>query len=259
MSYSPAADITLDQFGAAAANVSFGNHKATLISNGTATTDATAYGQLLNGWLSDGTTWTYASATTFTVPGNVTTTYTKGTRLQFTQSSTVYYAVVVANAYVSSTTVTIAGTTVANSAISANSYSYAANPQGYPTEFSFAPTITASGVAPTTLTYANQTGIFSIVGGLCIVNASIQISTFTIGSGTGNAYFLLPVACSSAEQSTNPVGTILWQSGASTNTIALLATPGSSSIYGEAINNGILALSSLATSYTYRYSALYAI
>lgn len=88
-------------------------------------------------------TWTYASASTFTIAGvDLTTTFTKGTRLKFTQT-TVKYAVVVSSSFSTNTTVTIAVNTdytIANAAISANYYSYQANPQGYPGIFNWTPT-----------------------------------------------------------------------------------------------------------------------
>lgn len=86
-------------------------------------TDASAY------------TWVYASASTFTIAGvDLTGTFTKGTRLKWTQT-TVKYGVVIDSSFSTDTTVTIATNTdytIANAAISANYYSYQINPQGYP-------------------------------------------------------------------------------------------------------------------------------
>jgi len=60
------------------------------------------------GWTASADTWTYASASTFTIAGiDRTAVYTKGTRLKFTQT-TVKYAVVVSSAFSTNTTVTIA-------------------------------------------------------------------------------------------------------------------------------------------------------
>lgn len=92
-----------------------------------------------DGWTDGSTyTWTYASASTFTIAGvDLTTTFTKGTRLKFTQTS-VKYAVVVSSSFSTDTTVTIAVNTdyvIANAAITANYYSYQVSPQGYPTWF----------------------------------------------------------------------------------------------------------------------------
>lgn len=139
---------------------------------------------LTDGWVSSSDTWTFATASTFTIAGvDRTTTYTKGTRLRFTQT-TVKYAVVVASSFSTNTTVTIAVNndyTIANAAISANSYSYEANPQGYPTWFNYTPTYTGYNGAVTTLL-----GRFAIVGSSCTL-----ILYFT---GTSNQTFLTATA-----------------------------------------------------------------
>lgn len=112
------------------------------------------------GWTASADTWVYASASTFTIAGvDRTTTFTKGTRLKFTQT-TVKYAVVVSSSFSTNTTVTIAVNTdhvIANAAITLPYYSYQVNPQGYPLWFAVAsPTWTVasfdngSGGQPTT-------------------------------------------------------------------------------------------------------------
>lgn len=96
-----------------------------------------------SGWTASSDTWTYASATTFTIAGvDRTTTFTKGTRLKFT-NSTLKYAVVAGSSFSTDTTVTILTTTdyvIANDAISSPYYSYQVSPQGYPTWFNITPT-----------------------------------------------------------------------------------------------------------------------
>lgn len=91
-----------------------------------------------DGWTASADTWVYASASTFTIAGvDRTTTFTKGTRLKFTQT-TVKYAVVVSSAFSTNTTVTIAVNTdytIANAAITLPYYSYQACPAGYPNAF----------------------------------------------------------------------------------------------------------------------------
>jgi len=95
-----------------------------------------------DGWLVAGETWTYASASTFTVSGDVTAKYSKGTRLKFTQSGSVKYGVVISSVYSSpNTTVTILTNTdytIASATISDNYISYSLNPQGYPAWFAVA-------------------------------------------------------------------------------------------------------------------------
>ncbi len=106
----------------------------------------------IDGWTDDtARTWTYVSASTFTVTGDQTAVFQKGTRLKFTQT-TVKYAVVVSAAFSTVTTVTIlvnTDYTLANAAITANFYSYQESPQGYPDWFSWTPTFTGFSADPT--------------------------------------------------------------------------------------------------------------
>lgn len=143
-----------------------------------------------DGWISAGETWTYASASTFTVSGDVTAKYPKGTRLMFTQT-TVKYGVVASNSYSApNTTVTIivnTDYTLANAAISANFYSYDINPQGYPGWFNWTPTLTGFSVNPTNTLYK-----FNAIGN------RIQILYRQGTNGTSNLStktYTLPVAC----------------------------------------------------------------
>lgn len=66
------------------------------------------------GWLKDTATWTYASASTFTVAGNVEDQFKAGLYIKLTQSATVKYFCVVESEYDGSTntTVTVVGTDI---------------------------------------------------------------------------------------------------------------------------------------------------
>lgn len=138
------------------------------------------------GWFDDsGETWTYASGSgggtaTFTVNGDKTATFSPGTRVKLTQSATVKYFVVASSAVAAgTTTVTItAGSdyTLANSAISANFYSYASAPQGYPNAFNFAPVWAGFSVNPV----AAQ-AVFSVLG------RNVTVAIFLSAYGTSNA------------------------------------------------------------------------
>lgn len=134
----------------------------------------------IDGWVSDtANIWTFASSTTFTVVGDRTTIFSKGTRLKLTQSGSVKYFVVVASSHAAgTTTVTItAGTnyTFANAVVSENYYSYLVNPVGYPFWFEFVPVYGGFSADPPTTTYR-----FTVVGQAC------TIFVFT-GNGTSNA------------------------------------------------------------------------
>lgn len=138
-----------------------------------------------DGWTSSADTWTYASASTFTISGvDRTAIYTPGTKLKFTQTSA-KYAVVLSSAFSTNTTVTIAVNTdyvIANAAITAPFYSYDANPQGYPGWFAYSPTITGFTSAP-----ATPNARFSIQGRTCFIKMRTGLATsnatgFTITS-----------------------------------------------------------------------------
>ncbi len=162
-----------------------------------ATAASWAAGSSTDGWTSSSDTWTYASASTFTIAGvDRTTTFTKGTRLKFTQT-TAKYAVVVSSSYSTDTTVTIAintDYTIANAAITSPYYSYQASPQGYPTYFNYTPgTYTGSG----SMTYGSVSTIlarFSVIGTTCTVflNASGTIG----GTPSYGIDFSLPITAS---------------------------------------------------------------
>lgn len=74
---------------------------------GTPVTKKVTVASLMTGWINDNATWTYASASTFTVAGDQTAIFTKGTKLKWTQAS-VKYGYVISSSYADpNTTVTI--------------------------------------------------------------------------------------------------------------------------------------------------------
>jgi hypothetical protein len=85
-----------------------------------------------DGWLRAGAnTWTYASANTFTVDGDITGRYEAGMFIKWTQSSTVKYGCIVSASYSEpSTTVTICGDAIASETISDNFVSRGLRPVG---------------------------------------------------------------------------------------------------------------------------------
>ena len=99
---------------------------------------------LSGGWILDVNTWTYVSASSFTVAGNQTAIFTKGLRVKWLQTIN-KYGVVLSSVYASGTgltTVNIAVNgdyTVTNAAISATAYSNLDEPRGWPGWFNYAP------------------------------------------------------------------------------------------------------------------------
>lgn len=96
------------------------------------------------GWVSSGETWTYASATTFTISTDKTGKYQKGDKLKLTQTTAKYFYIVVTPTYSSGTgltTITVSGGsdyTLANAAITSPYYSKVENPQSFPQWFNTA-------------------------------------------------------------------------------------------------------------------------
>lgn len=148
-----------------------------------------------DGWITPDETWTYASASTFIVPGDQTAKYTKGTRLKFTQTTVKYGTVASSSHSTGTTTVTIIVNTdfvLANAAISANYYSYAANPQGYPAFFNY--TATTSGYSGGTVNVSR----FSVIG----ARVTVEYCYTLAGAGVSGGILIgVPVAIDSTNHS----------------------------------------------------------
>ena len=123
---------------------------------------------VIDGWISAGETWTYASADdptfTFTVAADVTTKYSAGMKIKLTQGTVKYFIITAVSAFSGgNTTITVYGGTdydLANAAITSPYYSMVKSPQGFPmspakwtVEFTSSDTQTQS--APTNGTWYN--------------------------------------------------------------------------------------------------------
>ncbi len=104
--------------------------------------------ELASGWLTIGDTWTYASATTITVPTDATTRYSVGDKIRLVNTTTKYFYIV----GVAATTLTITGGsdyTLANAAISGIRLSKSATPLDFPRFMNYTPTLTGFSADPT--------------------------------------------------------------------------------------------------------------
>lgn len=141
----------------------------------------------VDGWISANESWTYATATTITVPSGATNKYQKGDKIKLTQTTVKYFYVV----GVADTVLTITGGTsytFANAAITLNYYSHAENPFGFPGWFAFTSTLT--GFSSTTDTGIN----FRVSGSQCFW---IPSGANAILGGVSNATtftFTLPIS-----------------------------------------------------------------
>jgi hypothetical protein len=151
--------------------------------------DVGAKASVFDGWIAVSDTWTYASATTVTVPSDATTKYSVGDKVKFTNSGTKYFYITAVGA----TTLTLNGGsdyTVANAAITVPYYSKAETPLGFPQYFNYTPTF-----ANTTTGSATIAGRFTMSGKM--VNARVSW-IFGAGSAVGTTpTFTLPVTASS--------------------------------------------------------------
>lgn len=199
-----------------------------------------------DGWTAATGTWTYASASTITVPSGAASIYQKGDRIKWTQT-TVKYGVIVA---VADTLLTIAVNTdytVANAAISANYYSHQANPLGYPIYFNFTPTLSASGSMTYTATTVSHFK-YSITGNQIFLAFRF---TGTVG-GTPSTTITATLPCSSIVGGNECRGTFIFENPSGT-TSAVEGYAGSSNINFRNLGAGNYA-AGIATFYSSGYS-----
>lgn len=124
-----------------------------------------------DGWTTASGTWTYASASTITVPSGAASIYQRGDKIKFTQT-TVKYAVIVT---VADTLLTIAVNndyTVANAAITSPAYSHVSNPLGFPASFNYTPTYTFTAGAAPSGAVSNANAEYTVNGGILTVRSS---------------------------------------------------------------------------------------
>jgi hypothetical protein len=172
---------------------------------------------IIQGWIPANDTWTYASASSFTISGvDRTSIYKVGTLLKFDQSGT-KYAVVSSSSFSTNTTVNIivnTDYTIVNAAITLPYFSYQ-KPPDFPVDFAFTPTTNGFSSAPT-----GQLGSYTTNGRWMTVNY------YEGANGTSNATSFtknLPVACANIGTSVGIVGRC---HGASDNGVYLTVTAG---------------------------------
>lgn len=129
-------------------------------------------------------TLTYASASTFTISGNHTSTFQTGTKIKLTQTTVKYWYVKSSSHSLGTTTVTIVlntNYTLANAAITSPYFSRADNPEGFPTFFDFDCDVTGFSSATETFLYsmngAGMTILFDIQG---TSNATTKTATLPV-------------------------------------------------------------------------------
>jgi len=125
---------------------------------------------------------TYVSATSLTIPGDVTALFKLGTKVRLINSTT-KYGYVLSSSYSSpNTTIYLVPNTsssLANAAITNIDVSYG-NPPDFPAAFTYAPTVYPTTGAFTTI---SASGEFSLTDRLCYLKVTITITTNGTASG----------------------------------------------------------------------------
>lgn len=168
-----------------------------------------------DGWILVSDTWTYASATTVTVPSDATTKYSVGDKVKFSNGSTKYFYITA----VAATTITLNGGsdyTVANSAITSVYFSKAETPLSFPQWFNYTPTFAA-----TTLGNGTVAGKFSMSGKTVNFRASFTLGSTSAVSSSPTVSF--PVTSVSTYTTNQPIGSITMQDTAILNYWGMLA------------------------------------
>lgn len=134
----------------------------------------------LDGWIPAEQTWTYASATTITVPSGAASKYQKGDKIKITNNSATKYFYIVS---VADTVLTVTGGsdyTVHDSAITNPFFSKIENPQGFPHWFAYTPSFGGFSANPTGQFRFRVTGVSVFVSIRMSVSGTSNANTFTV-------------------------------------------------------------------------------
>ena len=167
-----------------------------------------------DGWIGANETWTYASATTFTISGDLSGKYQKGDKIKLTQTTAKYFYILSATHAAGTTTVTVNGGSdysLANAAITLPFYSRSDVPFGFPDWFNWTPTLVGFSADP-----ANAVYQFTLKGKVCTV--TVRQGT----AGTSNATnFTITTPIAAATVSNHTWGNTFW--AGTDNGVALTA------------------------------------
>lgn len=152
-----------------------------------------------DGWTASSDTWTYASATSFTISGaDRTSVYTPGTKIKFTNNGSTKYGYVKSSSFSTDTTVNLVDNTdysINNSAITNPYYSYESNPQGHPGFLN--------------LSTSNITGFSSVTGYtfvMQVIGKTVEIDMDVQGPSNATTFtFPAPITAHPIDQHLMPI------------------------------------------------------
>lgn len=177
--------------------------------------------RLWDEWQDANETWTYASATTITVPTGAASRYKIGDKFKLTANSVVLYGYIVT---VTDTLLTVAGNALTNNVFSANYISRSDQPTGFPSGFTHTATFTGFSSAPThVMRYSvkGRTCFFSLFMSSTTSNATGFTATLPITAATvAGMFWVIPIATA------NDNGSLL-----TTNEYAYIASAGTTIVF----------------------------
>jgi hypothetical protein len=157
-----------------------------------------------DGWIPISDTWTRTGNHTFTVSGDVTATYRKGTKIRYKDGGSYEYGVVASSSHAAGTTtitlITNSDYAMAAATITDTYISYIENPEGWPDSFSFTP-VWSAGI---TIGDGTQTGEWKTVGNKIFVSGALTFGSTT--SVSGDSAMNLPVTAAAPGESLLPIG-----------------------------------------------------
>lgn len=187
--------VKLSNIPIAAGQVTSGTMATARLGSGTADESTALHGDQTykpimpdSGWTIRSEAWTRTGNHTFTIVGDVTTTYRKGVKVRYKDGGNFEYGVIGASSYSApNTTVTLITNTdfsMAAATITDTAISYIVNPEGFPDYFNYSPSWTADGVNPT-LGNGTLAGVWRADGAMCRATVQLYIgSTSNIGEST---------------------------------------------------------------------------
>lgn len=185
-------DIFYRSSGGTVTRLAIGTSGQYLTTNGTTPSWGTVSGGsggIGDGWTATSDSWTYASATTITIPAGGASLYQIGDRIKLTQTTVKYFYVTA----VADTLLTITGGsdyTLVNAAISAISYSHIVNPLGFPHWMNYTATVGATG----SMTFTSTSLEFSKFNMQSrAVTVLVRYSGTTGGTASNGLTFTIPV------------------------------------------------------------------
>lgn len=155
-----------------------------------------------NGWSELSESWSYASATTITVPTDATTRFRVGDKIRLKQGGGYKYFYIYV---VAATLLTVTGGTdytVANSAITDIAISRDSEPLGFPAAFNWTPTW-----GNLTTTSGTQVAKFSIQGNWC--EFTVEFNFGASSAITGAVTHSLPVPCATQTSTFLAIGSVV--------------------------------------------------